>query len=49
MGLGAGSVDTGKFCNLYPHLFMGTVFQALKPTQIVTCIIIILTFFLENW
>ena len=33
MGLQAGSAATRKFCNLYPHLCLETVFPALKLTQ----------------
>ena len=33
MGLGAGGTVTGKFCNLYPLLCLGTVFPALKLSQ----------------
>ena len=36
MGLEAGSAATGKFCNLYPHLCLETVFTALKLTQLPT-------------
>ena len=31
--LGAGSAATGKFCNLYTHLFLETVFPAIRLTQ----------------
>ena len=33
MGLGAGSTATGIFSNLYPCLYLETVFPALKLTQ----------------
>ena len=31
--LGGGSAATGKFCNLYTHLFLETVFPAIRLTQ----------------
>ena len=47
MGLGVGSADTGKFCNLYTHFSLETVFPALKLTQ--NYYLHNKMFSLENW
>ena len=46
MGLGVGSVATGKFYNSYPHVILETVFPALKFTQ--NCYLNYKSFFLKT-
>ena len=46
MGLGVGSVATGKFYNSYPRVILETVFPALKLTQ--NCYLNYKSFFLQT-